>query len=131
MKKEVKYVLFLVLAIVLVALVYFLSNLKSKSGSEAGNVSGGNDSGITYVDKTKVAEEIVTDVATPTTIVVPTPEPVYTKPIKLEMMDDAEKKKMGLDVSLKVQVLGRTEDGQPLGYRVITPSTPILEKFGN
>lgn len=129
MKKEVKYALFLVLAIVLAGLVYFLSTPKTKPMTQ-NTPSTQNVDGVTYVDKANIPEEIVIDKVA-TTTVLPSEEPVYTKPIKLEMMGDTEKKKMGLDTALKVQVLGRTEEGMPLGYRVITSSTPILEKFGN
>lgn len=45
---------------------------------------------------------------------------------EVEIMSEEEKKKMGIDSDLPVQVLGRTADGRPTGYRFITDESSIL-----
>lgn len=45
--------------------------------------------------------------------------PVPKNITEVELMSDGEKFDWGMDPSIIVQVLGRTEEGMPLGFRVI------------
>jgi len=54
---------------------------------------------------------------------------LYTVPktiSEIELMSNAEKTKMGIDVNLIVQVLGRLDDGRPSGLKFITSENDIL-----
>ena len=130
MSKEMKYILFLILAIVLAGLVYFLVTTSKKSVVDqkiAENAA--------VIENTEVVDGTVGKDAnwapTNESTHAPSAETVYTKEIKLELMTSAEKKKIGLDDSLKIQVLEKAEDGTILAYRVITKDNPVLEKYGN
>lgn len=110
MKKEIKYVLFLILALILAGAVYLLvTNSPQKVSTE----------------NTNAPAPIVRN--SPAT----TSAPVYTKEITLEMMTSEEKKKMGINEALKIQVLERSEDGTISAYRVINEKRPALDKYGN
>lgn len=109
MKKEIKYILFLILALVLAGLVYMLVT---------------NSPQRTSISSTNSAPSIRTAPAA-------TNAPVYTKEISLEMMTSEEKKKMGISEALKIQVLERASDGTISAYRVINEKHPALDKYGN
>lgn len=127
MNKEIKYILFLIVAVVLAGLVYFLVAASNKKAivSESPVNTSNNVIETTPVPVITTSTPII---ATSAPVVI---EPVYTKPIKIEFMNSADKKKIGLDNALKVQVLDRAADGTVLGYRVITESNQVLDKFGN
>lgn len=110
MKKEIKYLLFLVLALVLAGLVYVLvMNSPQKD----------------LTNNTNTPVPIVRN--SPAT----TSAPVYNKEIQLEMMTSAEKKKMGISETMKIQILERSDDGTISAYRVINEKHPVLDKYGN
>lgn len=44
----------------------------------------------------------------------------------IELMSNEEKTKMGLDVNLVIQVLGRLPDGRPAGYKFINSEADLL-----
>jgi hypothetical protein len=56
---------------------------------------------------------------------------VYTKPIQLEFMTDAEKATFGIPADIKVQVLGRDSEGKMMGYKIIHNDSDIMTKYGN
>ena len=111
MKKEIKYILFLILALVLAGLVYMLVTNSPK------RISSGN---------TDIPKPLVNKAPTSTTT-----QPVYTKEITLEMMTSEEKKKMGISDNMKIQVLERSADGTISAYRVINEKHPVIDKYGN
>lgn len=80
------------------------------------------------------AQELAVDAPVVVSIPVPvvaTNTPVYTKTIKVEYMNDAEKTKLGIPTVLKAQVLGRNSEGTVLGYKIIRQDSDIVTKFGN
>lgn len=119
MKKEVKYIIFLIFALILAFLVYYLTSTpKSKI--------------IAPTNKTDIISEVpVVNEPVALTIPAAVDKPIYTKTIKEEMMSNAEKATMGISPTLTVQVLRRGEDGKVIDYRVITDTNPVLDKFGN
>jgi hypothetical protein len=124
MKKEIKYVIFLIAAVVLAGLVYFLVSTANKT-----SVTEMTERPLENVEAADAtAEWFPTNENTPPP---PADGPVYTKEIELVMMTNEEKKKIGIDTSFKVQVLEKDENGTILAYRVITEDNPVLEKYGN
>ncbi|MFA6513886.1 MAG: hypothetical protein WCT50_01175 [Patescibacteria group bacterium] len=56
---------------------------------------------------------------------------VYTKPIELEFMTDADKATFGIPADIRVQVLGRDKEGKMMGYKIIHSDADIMTKYGN
>lgn len=121
MNKETKYIVFIVIALVLAGLVYFLV-----VNSRAEVVTAPIDTNSEIINNDSVPAVVETPDVT-----APIEEPVYTKTIEIEFMDAEDKKKIGLDDSMQVQVLDRAEDGTVLAYRIITEANPVIDKFGN
>jgi hypothetical protein len=114
MKKEIKYILFFVLALVLAGLVYYLVIT--------------NQPVVRPVVGSPTISDVVSSVASSTTPATTTL--AYNQEIKLELMSTEEKKLKKIDEKLNIQVLERDVKGNVVAYRIITADHPALDKYG-
>ncbi len=121
MNKGTKYVIWIALLVVLAVLVYLIV-LGGKKTDQSENKELNNP---VAEQNTPVAPPV--NPGTPVTPVAP----VYTKEIEVEMMTEAEKEKMKISPTLKIQVLERGEDGTVLAYKIIKQDSDIMDKYGN
>jgi hypothetical protein len=114
MKKEIKYILFFILALVLAGLVYYLVITNQPVVRPA----------VVTVNKSDMISSVISTTTPATTTL------AYNQEIKLELMSTEEKKLKKIDEKLNIQVLERDINGNVVAYRIITPEHPALDKYG-
>lgn len=153
MSTKIKYTLWIVLVVVLLALIFLvvatnkkttnlfgINNNKAEEGTE--NLTPEQKAVKELLDKeaaqnpnkpkTEVpSADALKDPIVKTPTSTPTALPVYTKDVNLVWMTDAEKKELGLPADMKVQVLVKNANGKVTDYKIIRQDSDIMTKYGN
>ncbi len=132
MSKKIKYTVWIVLAVILLALI-FLVALNNKTAKFTGKNAAQNSGNIPAQKENQNPSVPANTSVQAGKVVAPTPValPVYTKEVALEFMTDAEKKTKGLPADMKVQVLERSADGKVTAYKIIRKDSDIMTKYGD
>jgi ABC-type Na+ efflux pump permease subunit len=151
MSTKIKYTLWIVLVVVLLALIFLVvaTNKKTtklfgfngnKTEESTENLTPEQKAVKELLDKqaaqdpSKPKVEIPSADALKAPVVnapAPTAMPVYTKDVNLVWMTDAEKKELGLSADMRVQVLVKNANGKITDYKIIRQDSDIMKKYGN
>lgn len=115
MNKGMKYIAAIILVIAIIIAAYLIIFNQSKKVEENANPTN---------NPTNSSETGEQNAQTPAPVV----NPVMEK-IPLEFMSDNEKKAMGINQNLKIQVVERGTDGTVLGYKIIKQDSDILTEY--
>lgn len=127
MEKSKKYFIFGGIVVLIVLILIVVASLTGKK--KDANVANTDQTGNSALPVLGTANPLAPAVATSAPQLVPMP--TYTKKVKLEMMGDAEKKKLGIDPSSLIQVLQRDASGAVTAYKPLQSASDAMEYYGN